>query len=98
MSTYKELLAQRRQLDQAIAKVRQHELSDAVMRAKALVEEFELTPSDVFGAARKSRGASTAKVAPKYRDPDSGTTWTGRGRQPRWLVGKKVEDYLIERP
>lgn len=100
MSTYKELLAQRQQLDDAIAQARQHELSDAVGRAKALIDEFSLTPADVFGTARKGRESSgaKAKVAPKYQDPDSGKTWSGRGLRPRWLVGKKVEDYLIERP
>ena len=42
------------------------------------------------------------KVPPKYRSP-SGETWAGRGARPRWLVeamkkGKKVENFLIERP
>ena len=42
------------------------------------------------------------KVAIKYRDPsNSGNTWTGRGRMPRWMVsatkGRKAkrEDFLI---
>ena len=98
MPTYKELLAQRQQLDETIAQARQHELSDAVAQAKALVAEFELKPNDVFGTARKSRATAGAKVAAKYRDPDSGATWSGRGRPPRWLDGKKPEDYLIARP
>ena len=98
MPTYKELLAQRQQLDDAIAQARQHELSDAVTRAKALVAEFGLTSKDVFGTARKSHATAGAKVAAKYRDPESGTTWSGRGRRPRWLDGKKIEDYLIKQP
>jgi len=39
-------------------------------------------------------------VAPKYRDSATGTTWTGRGKQPKWLAaaikgGKKLEDFKI---
>ena len=39
-------------------------------------------------------------VAPKYRHPESGNTWTGRGKVPRWLAseirsGKSREDFLI---
>jgi DNA-binding protein H-NS len=40
-------------------------------------------------------------VSPKYRNPDHPSeTWTGRGKQPRWLVaqlksGKRVEDFSI---
>src|SRR3569832_3036167 len=25
------------------------------------------------------------RVSPKYRDPSSGSTWTGRGKVPRWM-------------
>jgi DNA-binding protein H-NS len=52
----------------------------------------------------RRRGASLKgrKVAPKYRDPDSGATWAGRGARPRWLQaaikqGKKPDDFLIGR-
>ena len=41
------------------------------------------------------------KVLPKYRNPENpAETWSGRGKQPRWLTaqlrsGKKVNDFLI---
>ena len=39
-------------------------------------------------------------VAPKYRDSTTGATWTGRGKQPKWLVqalvsGKTLQDFKI---
>ncbi|MGA0420992.1 MAG: H-NS family nucleoid-associated regulatory protein [Phycisphaerales bacterium] len=42
------------------------------------------------------------KVAPKYRDPESGTTWSGRGRTPLWMVaaieqGRTRDEFLIEK-
>lgn len=52
--------------------------------------------------AKGSKGRSLGKVAPKYRNPaNPQETWTGRGRQPRWLAGetaagKKLEDFLIQ--
>ena len=52
-------------------------------------------------AAKATRDRSLGKVAPKYRNPaNPQETWTGRGRQPRWLAGetaagKKLEDFLI---
>jgi len=41
-----------------------------------------------------------AKVAPKYKDPSTGATWTGRGKQPKWLAahlatGKLIDDFKI---
>lgn len=52
-------------------------------------------------AARQSAGADKRSVvAPKYRDATTGATWTGRGKQPKWLAaalkgGKKLEDFKI---
>jgi len=52
---------------------------------------------------KRAKAAGTSKrhsVAPKYRDPASGTTWSGRGRTPVWLnnylaQGKAKEEFLI---
>ncbi|RDZ27101.1 H-NS family nucleoid-associated regulatory protein [Lysobacter silvisoli] len=52
-------------------------------------------------AARKAR-KPLGKVAPKYRNPaNTGETWTGRGKQPRWLAaytgaGRKLDEFLIK--
>jgi hypothetical protein len=40
--------------------------------------------------------------AAKYRDPETGQTWSGRGLKPRWLVaaldgGKTLADFAVER-
>jgi len=40
----------------------------------------------VGGRPKAAKRTSTgSKVAPKYRD-EQGNTWTGRGKQPRWLL------------
>lgn len=46
------------------------------------------------------RGKTTA-VAQKFRDPESGLGWSGRGLQPRWLkqkleAGASLEDFRIK--
>ena len=51
---------------------------------------------------KTTKGRSLGKVAPKYRNPaNAKETWTGRGKQPRWLAaetakGRKLEDFLIK--
>jgi DNA-binding protein H-NS len=40
-------------------------------------------------------------VLPKYRNPQTFETWSGRGKRPRWLVaamrsGHKIEDFRIK--
>jgi len=35
---------------------------------------------------------------PKYGDPKTGKTWTGRGKPPAWIAGVKNRDpYLIDK-
>ena len=42
------------------------------------------------------------RVPPKYRNPDRPSeTWSGRGKQPRWLIaqlgaGKRIDDFRIK--
>ena len=52
-------------------------------------------------ATRKPSTMAGTKVAPKYRNPDNESeTWSGRGKQPRWLQahtskGRVLDDFLI---
>lgn len=100
MTSYKELLKQREALEQQISEARRRELSDAVSQVRALVAEYGLTAQDVFPAGKaagKAGRSSTAgtKVAPKYRDPATGQTWTGRGKAPRWIQNENREKFAI---
>ena len=100
MITYQELLAQRVALDKQIAETREQETAGAIAKVRALIEEFGLTQVDLFGKGKgKGKGSSEkiagSKVAAKYRDPNTGATWTGRGKAPRWLDGKDRNEFLI---
>lgn len=78
----------------------------AVDRVRALMKKLGVEMSDLAAAprakgrppaakGRKSASGKTRKstgtVPPKYRDPESGATWTGRGRTPVWLAKKLAE-------
>lgn len=96
MSTLQELIAQKAALEQQIAQVRQNELAAAISQVRALVAEHGLTASDVFPTGKtKPTVNKTSKVAPKYRDPITGKTWSGRGLAPKWLQGKNKADFAI---
>ena len=85
-----DLIAQRHLLDLAIASERERTRGEALATIAALVAEHSLTSEDVFPAKR-----TPVKVAPKYRDPATGTTWTGRGRAPTWFDAARVNEFLI---
>lgn len=96
MPTYKELLAQRQNLEAQIQAARKTETQDAAAAARQLIAEFGLTQDDVFPSGRAKRSIKGTTVAPKYRDPGSGATWTGRGKAPRWIADKDRSQYEIK--
>ncbi|ABM38790.1 H-NS histone family protein [Polaromonas naphthalenivorans] len=84
---------------------RKGERTQAIISAKELIKTYDLTASDLGfsgkGAAKKVTGDKRNVVAPKYQDPDSGKTWTGRGKSPAWLsaqlaTGRDKQEFLIQ--
>jgi DNA-binding protein H-NS len=56
----------------------------------AKVVDYGFTERDIFG--RRRGGCATFAgdiVPPRYRDPKTGTTWSGRGREPNWIKDVK---------
>ncbi|GAB2750678.1 H-NS histone family protein [Melaminivora jejuensis] len=99
VKTYRELLEERKALDEKLAVMRREATQSAVRQVREIIETYDLTEADVFGrgAARGIAEPSEKRpVAPKYRDPVTGQTWTGRGKPPRWIAGVENRDeYLI---
>ena len=70
----------------------------ALKKQLRLIEKYEQASGHKKKAA--AHGLIGVKLAPKYRCPDTGETWCGRGLKPRWLssaikAGKKLEDFAI---
>lgn len=42
------------------------------------------------GAGARPGNAVKRAVAPKYRHPQTGETWSGRGKAPRWLAAEEA--------
>lgn len=77
---------------------------ELVSDLQRLAREAGVSLDELLGEAggKKAAKAKTkGSVAAKYRNPnDASQTWTGRGRQPLWVVallaaGKKLEDLAI---
>jgi DNA-binding protein H-NS len=94
MTSYKELLAQREQLDKQIKEAIALEKSSGIAKAKIIIEQYHLTASDLFSRKVGVRNGG-AKVAPKYRNPATGETWTGRGKAPKWIEGRDRSSFTI---
>uniref|UniRef100_UPI003BEF0AF2 H-NS histone family protein n=1 Tax=Burkholderia arboris TaxID=488730 RepID=UPI003BEF0AF2 len=91
---YLALIAQREALDVQINVAREAEREAAIEQIKALMKEFDLSVLDLEEKVHKRNSRRTV-TAPKYRDPATGKTWSGRGRQPSWL-GNDPASFLIQ--
>jgi DNA-binding protein H-NS len=95
----KDLLDLEIRVRKAISVAKERERADVKHKIAALAENAGFSVTELFGAGRG--GAKGGKVAVKYVNPDNKSeTWTGRGRQPRWLVSKlskggKIADFEI---
>ncbi len=94
MATYKDLLAQKAKLEAQLEAARAAEVETAIQQVRQIVLEYGLTAEDL-GLATKARKRKGLVVPPKYMDPKTGATWSGRGRAPAW-IGKNRDKFLIE--
>lgn len=94
MATYQELLAQKAVLEKQIAEAQVAEKAEGIAKAKAIIEQYGLSASDLF-ARKGSVGSRGGKVAAKYRNSVTGETWTGRGKAPKWIEGKDRAQFAI---
>ncbi len=100
-TTLSDLVAQKDALERQIRDARASMKANAIARVHKLMSEHGLTPADLIAAAKGKTAIKTgAKVAVKFRDPITGSTWSGRGLRPRWLAvaiegGRSADEFLI---
>lgn len=97
MSQYADLKAQIAKLQAQAEEARRTEIDNVIADIRQKIAEYGLTAQDLgFAvAAKRGRPPKKAPLPAKYQDPKSGNTWSGRGKPPKWIVGKNRERYLI---
>jgi DNA-binding protein H-NS len=102
MPTYKHLTAEKATLQAKLQKARATEASNVIEKIRSLMTDYELSIEDIEPKKRRGRSAKApvnghaakTSLPPKYLDPKTGKTWSGRGRAPAWL-GRHPKRFLI---
>jgi DNA-binding protein H-NS len=94
---YEEIQAKIADLQAQAEQVKHEEKRQAIEACKAMIVSYGVTAKDlgldkVKGKAGPKPGG---KIPAKYRDPQSGATWSGRGKTPRWINGADRSQYAI---
>ena len=84
-------------------KIQQQKASVVRKQIEELAASLGLSVAEIMSDTATKKIRPTKKpVEPRYRDPSNPeNTWTGRGKQPRWLAAKiaegaKLQDFLIK--
>jgi DNA-binding protein H-NS len=106
--TYAEIQKEIAALQKAAESLREKEIAGVIERIKVAIATYGLSAGDLGfsgqagGSPKAAKGlkrrAGTAPASRAlFKDPDSGKTWSGRGRRPVWFssalaAGKKAEE------
>lgn len=84
---YEEIQAKIADLQAQAARVKAEEKRQAIEAARAMISSYGITAKDLGLDKIKGKTGpkSGSKIPPKYRDPASGATWSGRGKTPKWF-------------
>ncbi len=104
MARYHDVKAKIAKLENQARELLKRESASVVMKIRDLMSEYGLTVQDLgLGITNMGKKMSAMKqpLPPKYQDPVSGKTWSGKGKAPGWIVeatkkGKR-DDFLISK-
>lgn len=97
-----ELKGLQHDIDNEIKSRQQGDLAKARQQILAIAQAAGVTVEELLATgAKKSTKGKGQKVQAQYQNPaDKAQTWTGRGRQPKWIAegiagGKQLADFRI---
>ena len=99
--SYKELRDLHARISDEIEARKQAKKSNVQQKVIQLVQNAGFELDDIVGNTN-SKPLKGRKIPPKYRNPKNPEeTWTGRGRQPKWLAqelarGRSLKSFLIK--
>ena len=95
---YEELRAKAAEILAQAEQVKAEERQKTIDTVRVMISTYGITAKDLGldkSPKAKSGPKPGNKVSPKYRDPQSGATWSGRGKTPKWINGADRSQYAI---
>lgn len=98
-----ELLKLQGQIEKRLKRLEADDRKKALKAAQDAAKKFGYSLGDLTEGATQAKpkaktgGKARAKAPAKYRDPDTGKEWSGRGRRPAWIktAGDDLSKYEI---
>lgn len=100
-----EMIRQKEALERQIQEAQRAARVDALAKIKELMAVNGLTVAHLAGVPHlrqdAPRDTPREKAEPKFRHPETGETWVGRGNRPKWLTkalseGKSLSEFAVK--
>lgn len=92
MAPLKEIQAQIVSLQKQAAEQREREIKEPIRQIRDLMKEYGIKADDLRSIYR-DKPLESGEV--QFRHPQTGASWSGRGRMPQWLVGLDKEKHRV---
>lgn len=100
--TYLELLELQEQITRKVAEKKQEAIAEGIAKIHEIAKMYSLTVT--IEEEKKTTKSNRMKKSsePKYRDPATGETWSGKGPAAKWLkayedAGRNRAEFLIHK-
>jgi DNA-binding protein H-NS len=93
--TLEELEAHIAEAKATLESKRKARIGEVIVEINAMAKEVGLTVTIHGLPSVEGNPTKGAKIPPKYRCPNTGKTWTGRGMRPNWMNGADPERFRI---
>ena len=94
--TVEELQRQQEEIDRKIQTKKEAEKKAVIDQIVNVVNTYKIPLdelSEALGGMKTKRKG--VKATQKYQDPETGATWSGRGKEPTWIRDKDRTPFLI---
>lgn len=99
LAQYQDIQEQIRVLNERATLLVMEGRAEAIDSIITMMKVYTITAEDIGVTAapvKRNRGPSANPRPAKFRDPETGATWTGQGASPKWLEGKNRDEFKIE--
>lgn len=99
--TLEQLQQQKKELEKKIKRQIGIERNRTIATIIASMNEFNITIGDIEAAITAKTNKTDKEVVVRYINPETGATWTGKGKRPKWVLqaleqGRDLEDFAIK--
>lgn len=87
--TYKQVKDELAALQQEAEVLRRQEAQSVLAEIQEKIKDYNFSEKEISALFRP------AHRTPKYMDPETGSTWSGRGRPPAWIAKSNNWDLFL---